>query len=226
MAETIMPRMITPGRIDITNDFELVYGVLRDPNSPIIVIDMDEDNDPNIPKDHPRVIGGECLIPPMEALIAAADGEKEVFNIIYNDHFTTPFIDNYVGAIIISLMIGKQLLIYYSDDDLGIVNGLINVFYSRYGIKIGIIGESEGMLDSTCIPIWLQYMYRENVITGIEFLFNYPVNVQINDVMMTKLINEIMPPGEDKAKEIYQMVYMLKETPTLINPLVSTEAGY
>lgn len=220
----IMPRQITPTRIDITDNWDIVYGVLRDPSSPVIVVDMNEDNDPNIPKDHPRVIGGSCLIPPMEALIAAADGEVEVFRAIYGEHFMSPFIDSYVGAIIIALMTGKQILISYNDE-LGIVNEFINIFYSRYGIKIGVPGESEGMFDPSCIPIWLQYMYRENTITGIEFLFNYPVNVQINDAMMSKLINELMPVG-NKVQEIYRMVQLLKETPTLINPLVGNpEAG-
>lgn len=222
-----MPRQIIAGKIDITNNWDIVYGVLRDPSSPVIVVDMNEDNDPNIPKDHPRVIGGSCLIPPMEALIAAADGEVDVFRLIYGEHFMSPFIDSYVGAIIIALMTGKQLLISYNDE-LGIVNELINIFYSRYGIKIGVIGESEGAFDPTCVPIWLQYMYRENTITGNEFLFNYPVNVQINDVMMDKLINELMPVGdrEQKAQEIYRMVQLLKETPMLINPLVGNpEAG-
>lgn len=220
----MMLRQIILGKIDITNNWDIVYGVLRDPSSPIIIVDMDEDDDPNIPKNHPRVIGGSCLIPPMEALIAAADGEVEVFRSIYGEHFMSPFIDNYVAAIIIALMAGKQLLISYNDD-LGIVNEFINIFYSRYGIKIGILGESDGGFDMSCIPIWLQYMYRENTITGNEFLFNYPMNVQINDAMMGKLINELMPVG-DKVQEIYRMVQLLKETPTLINPLVGNpEAG-
>lgn len=214
-----MLRELTPGRIDITNNCDLVYGVLRDPSSPIIVIDMDEEMDPNIPRNHPRVIGGGCLLPPMEGLIAAADGEVEVFRTIYAEHFVSPFVDSYVGALIIALMSGKQLLISYNDE-LGIVNEFINIVFMRYGIKIGVIGESEMSLDMSCVPVWLQYMYRDNIITGMEFLFNYPVNTKINEIMMQKLITEIVPPGKDQAGEIYRMVQLLKQTPDLINPLV------
>lgn len=217
-----MPKTLQRGRIDITDNYEMVYEILRDQGSNVFVVDIDEENDPNIHRNHPRVIGGSCLIPPMEALIAAADGEADVFRMMYAEHFSTPFIDNYVAALIIHIFgDGGNLLLYYHDE-LGIVPELIQIFWMRYGIQIGIVGESDCFMDPSCIPIWLQYLYKENKFTGRDFLYNYPVKTPINGAMMNKLILEILPPGNkaEQEQEIYRMVALLKQCPNLINPLI------
>lgn len=219
---------MNPGRIDATNNWDIANGVLMDPMSQVIVIDMEDDISANPElRNHPRFIGGGCLIPPMEALIAAADGEAQVFKMMYAEHFETPFVDSFVAALIISLINGRQLLLYYSDE-LGIMETMIDIFWARYGIKIGSVGEHDCEFDPTCIPIWLQYAYQENNIDARSFLFNYPLNVRINYSMMQKLIVDIMPVGsddEEKAKEIYRMVQLLKETPNLENPIVNPRVG-
>lgn len=211
------------GSLELTNNFELVSSLLADPQSNVMIIKMDED-DMRLDINHPKVIGGTCLLPPMQAMIAAADGDKMTYQSIYADHFNDPFVDNYISALIIFLSKGGHLIIHY-EDQIGIVPDLLRFFWMRYGINIGVIGESPFSLDPTCSPIWLQYLYRENRINGEDFLYNYPLNTVIPEAVADKLLMELSPYGEtaeDRLKALYDLSAKLKINVNTVDPLIWT----
>lgn len=222
-----MIRKITMnGSLNATNDDNFVLMILNDPSSNVFVIDVEEESDPRIDKNHPRVIGGGCLLPPMEGLIAAADGEHEVFRNIYAEHFQSPFVDNYISTIISSMILkGVNIIIYYQDE-LGVMGDFLEIFWFRYGIQIGIVGSSPEPrpfgYDESCLPIWLQFLYRDNQINAEEYLYNYPIGIDINEVMINKLIKDIVPIGssyEEMRKSVLEYGELLKQNPNVSNPL-------
>lgn len=209
------------GMISITGNAPWVLEMLNS-GADIKVINMDEDGNPEykIPLNHPAVIGGTCLLPPMEALIAAADGEREVFEMIYAEYFSTPFIESYIAALIIYLCQGHNLIIYY-EDGLDITDEIIQMFWMKYGIGISRQDQSTiAQHDFSCAPIWLKYMYVENVITGEEFLYHYPEGTPIDPMLMERLIMELKPCGktiEEKSADIYSLMRALKYNPNVMN---------
>ena len=80
--------------------------------------------------------------------------------------------------------------------------------FNRYGIHIGKIGaqnpvESQCFYDEKCIPIWLNMIYSVRVISGLEYLYQYPEDAVINTNVMDDLIRELSPYGETIGDKIY-----------------------
>ena len=211
---------ILKGDISITDNIQFVRELMYSNLPSIKIISLDESN--SLPLEHPAIIGGTCLLPPIDALIAEADGDEPEFDRIYSDHFMTPFIDQFVGALIVSLMNGNNLVIYYPELDTNIAPKLMEQFWRRYGIGIGIVNQKQPVYDDTCIPIWLGYAYTIGVITGRDYLYAYPINTQIPQRILDLLLLEFKPIGDsynDKINYIYSLIYKFKENSNLIIPI-------
>ena len=98
---------------------------------------------------------------------------------------------------------------------------LIDMFWRRYGIGIGILGLSNGVYDMTCIPIWLKMMYGQKLIGPIEFLAKYPLDARIEDQVMMSLLEDIRPHCnnlESSKQYIISIWKHIKEKPNLKIP--------
>ena len=69
------------GTIFITDDVNVIY------NTPLggmnKVVNLDEDD---ILPENNNILNGTCLLPPMEAKIAEADGNEQMYDTIYQNH--------------------------------------------------------------------------------------------------------------------------------------------
>ena len=102
--------MILSGDISWTMDRDFIMNKIIYPNIPnTIVLSLDENN--MIPKDHPKILGGSILLPPIDALIADADGDEMLFDRIYNNHFNSLEIKEFIGALLAYLHKGGNIVI-------------------------------------------------------------------------------------------------------------------
>lgn len=212
-------QQVLKGSISITDNLNFINEVLY--SMPYTrVISLDENN--TINTEHPNVIGGTCLLPPINALIAEADGDEGLFDMYYAEHFTTSFVDMFMGAIINYLISGGDLVIYYPELNSIIASKLMDMIWKRYGIGIGIVGQKEHFYDYSCLPIWLGYAYTNKVINARDYLKVMPTNVIIPDLIMNQIIFEISPLEDDyndSVNYIYSLVHKFKEKPGLIIPI-------
>ena len=195
---------ILKGTVFITDKPEVVYNTPLNQN--IRVINMDEDG---IRMEHPSILVGTCLLPPVQAKIAEADGNEMLYDTIYNNHILEPHQQEFISALLSYLYKGGNLLFFLPE--LGYTNTLdkfIQIMFNRYGIHIGKIGaqnpvESQCFYDEKCIPIWLNMIYSVRVISGLEYLYQYPEDAVINTNVMDDLIRELSPYGETIGDKIY-----------------------
>lgn len=192
------------GTIYITDNIDLIYNTPLNSMSKIISLDEDGVLDTN----NKDIIGGTCLLPPMEAKIAEADGNEQMYDTVYSNHLLLPFQQQFVAALIAFLYKGGNLILFLPE--LGYTNTsekLIEHLFKLYGIHIGLIGHQNPFLancfyDDKCIPIWLNLIYMAGVITPKEYLYMYPVDAMItNEQVIMKLVNEMNPYGSTIAEK-------------------------
>jgi hypothetical protein len=80
---------ILKGSIMITDKIDFIRDILMDNPGNFKVVTLDEDG--IIPLESKDVLCGTCLLPPMDALIAEQDGDMEMYDAIYNDHFADQY---------------------------------------------------------------------------------------------------------------------------------------
>lgn len=208
------------GDIQITDNIGFVREILYSDTPNIKVISMDEDG--AIPLEHPDVIGGTCLLPPMDALIAEADGDEVAFNEIYMNHFYDPFVDQFISALISYLFVGGNLLIYHPNVSIFSCAKFREIIWILYGINIGIVGQQNCSYDQKCVPVWLCMIYMINAILPIDFLRLYPVESLIPNNIMDKLLVDmaVFEDGyENKVRRILHIRDILKTNPNIKIPL-------
>ena len=193
------------GTIFITNDIEVVYQTPMD--GTVKIICMDEDM--KIPENNPNIIPGTCLLPPIDAKIAEADGNEQLYDAIYNEYLFAPFQQQYVAALVTFLYRGGNLLIYLHEDYTSTLAKFVQHMYLRYGIKIGIIGaktpqEYQFYYDLRYIPTWLNIMYRANLISIFEYLKMFPIDADLtaDKGCLNKLLDELRPYANTIQEQI------------------------
>jgi hypothetical protein len=208
------------GSIYITDNLEIVYNTPMNNLSKIISLDEDGILDAN--KD---IIGGTCLLPPIEAKIAEADGNEQLYDMLYTDHLLMPFQQQFVAALIAFLYKGGNLILFLPE--LGYTNTmekLIEHLYRTYGIHVGLIGSQNPVkancfYDVKCIPIWLNLIFSAEVISAEEYLYMYPVDALItNEQIMNMLIDKVQPYGltiNEKRNYIYRYHRLIHKNPNV-----------
>lgn len=189
---------ILKGTIYVTDDINIILNV---PDNTVRIISLDEDNQIN-PND-PNVIVGTCLLPPTECLIAEADGDEDLYNINYMNYMNSPYIQEFVGALISALYKGTSLILFAPQMKQNLsITKLREMFWGFFGIGIGIANSEICNYDPRCIPIWLNMIYSANVISAQEFLIQYPEDVPINNLVLYKLFDELKPVGDTQQIRI------------------------
>ena len=210
-------RVILTGRIDITDNIILIRELLNSLADSTVIINLDEDNklEGNI------VIQGTMLLPPPEAIIAEQDGDEYSYDTILNEYYNIPDMQMFVTGIINMLYRGNNILFYYPDlnpTESITIPKLLNLFWNKFGLGIGIIGIRECSYNFANIPMWLNMLYSVDAISAYEYLSKYPNDAKILDSFMSKLIGDIRPideGSESKINTIYRLRKMLHEKPTV-----------
>ena len=207
------------GNIQITDNIDFVREILYSvPN--IKIIDMD-DEEHKLPQQHPNVIGGQCLLPPVDAMIAEADSDEPLFDSIYATHLGDKFAYQFICGLVIYLYNGGNLLLYCPDGGSTVFKKFLQFMWILYGIKIGITPYENAVYDESCIPIWLGMIYKTNAFDSIEFLREYPIDAMIPGEIMDKLLVELSPLGDfnQKSQYILDLRKKLKEKPDIKVPI-------
>ena len=186
---------ILKGTIYITDKEEVIYNIPLDGSTRIINLDED-----GILMEHDLIIGGTCLLPPIEAKIAEADGNEQLYDTIYSNPLLEPFQQRFIGALMAYLYRGGNLVLFLPE--LGYNNTrnkLVQHMFIKYGIHIGIIGDQNPQnancyYDDRCIPIWMNMIYASKTISPYEYLYMYPIDAPLeNRSVINDLINDIKP---------------------------------
>lgn len=220
--------MFLKGTIFITDNIDIIYNIPLNGMNKIINLDedgiliVDNNND---------IIGGQCLLPPMESKIAEADGNVQLYDMTYSSHLLEPFQQKFISALIAYLYKGGNLLLFLPE--IGYSNTtekLIEHLYRIYGIKIGHINDPNPQLancfyDEKCIPIWLNLIYTAGVISAYEYLYNYPLDANIeNRQVLEALLCELNPYGNtinDKINYILSFHKRIHKNPKLQQAICS-----
>ena len=201
------------GTIYITDNIDLVYNTSLNGMNKIISLDEDGILD-NVIKD---VIGGTCLLPPMEAKIAEAAGNEQMYDNIYTNHLLLPFQQQFIAALIAFLYKGGNLILFLPEIGYtNTTNKLIEHLFKIYGIHPGLIESDNPSLancyyDAKCIPIWLNLIFTAGVLSAQEYLLSYPV--------ILLLIDHLKPYGDtinDKINYILRYHKLIHKNPKLI----------
>lgn len=208
-----MNNTILKGSIMITDSTDVVYQFPLDGLHKIINLDEDD-----VLPENNNVIGGTCLLPPVAAKIAEADGNEPEYDNIYIDHLLAPFQQQFIAALLAFLYKGGNLLLFLPE--LGYTNTrdkLIALLYRAYGIAIGIVSPNPTacttcFYDTTCIPIWLNLIYSTRIISAYEYLSMFPIdaNLNTNPKIMEMLISDIRPYSDTIGGKINYILHYHK----------------
>lgn len=212
------------GDMSITDNLDFVMDILvQNPyhETMVKVIDL-EDSPQALPKEHPNVIGGRVLLPPIDALIAEQDGDEGKYDRIYITYFQEEVVQNFMEALISALILGTSLILYLPNNEgFQTPRKLMQVIEYLYGIRLGIIGmrpSEYNMNDPSAVKCWLCGAYKCNALTPREFLYLYPGDID-NPTILTKLIVDLNPVDQNPVPYFNRLSRLLKEKPNLIVPL-------
>lgn len=199
-------------------DLECVY------DDGLVIIDLDEE--PRKPRSFGgrRVIKGTCLIPPVDALIAEADGNEAVFNAIYYKHFTSPEVQLFLGAIVTFLFKGGNMAIYYPTDNEVLVYKLIEMMDYTIGVRPSFrTFNISGIFNPDFAPTWIEMIFDTDSVDPYLLLTVYPCDKPISGLLLDKFIYVLRIPGrtyQDKVDTVFRLRERLK-TKQVISPFYS-----
>lgn len=221
---------ILTGTAFITGDDQIIYNTIM--NGMTKIINLDEDG---ILMEHDSIIMGTCLLPPVQAKIAEADGNEQLYDTIYVNHLLEPYQQQFISALISFLYKGGNLIFFLPE--LGYTNTMekfIALMYSKYGIHIGLIGSQNPSVancyyDDRCIPIWLNMIYSVRVIDAYEYLLKYPLDAPLrgNTRILELLIKDINPFEKtinNKIAYIERLHKLIHENPK-VRPAITSIKG-
>lgn len=196
---------ILKGTIYITDKLDYIYNIPL--QGSVKIINLDEDD--VLSMDNKDIIGGQCLLPPIEAKIAEADGDEQGYDMYYSQHLLLPFQQQFVSALLAFLYKGGNLILFLPEIGYNnTANKLVYHLYKAYGIHIGIIGDMNPMnancyYDAKCIPIWLNLIFSAKVISAYEYLYMYPEDALItNESILNNLVEQLNPYGKTINEKI------------------------
>ena len=125
------------GTIYITDKIEQVRAFPVGPASRIINLDEDD----VLPENNPFIIGGQCLLPPINSKIAEADGNEMAYDMYYKENLLRDYQETFIAALISFLYKGGSLLLFLPELGYSLTaDKLIQFIYELYGIHIAKLG--------------------------------------------------------------------------------------
>lgn len=146
-----------------------------------------------------------CLLPNYEAVSYYIEGDKQNFTRVYNEMLMYPENTVYFITMISAMINGIPLGFVFGTEEIEQVAliDFLNHFAANYGVHIGHnmqIGyepPSPGWMDRNYSANNMCLLYMNNLLTAQEFLYVYPLEVQITPVVLQKLQMETRPVVAD-----------------------------
>lgn len=213
--------MILKGDISITDNIDLIKNIIVSGSCNVKVIDLEEV--PTIPTESPNVIVGNILLPPIDSMIAAVNGDEPLFYKTYADHFNLVDVHEFICIMVTYLYRGGNFIIYYPEDELNLKDKILEMFWKRYGILIGETNIRPASYDESCTPMLLEMIYSIGGMSARDMLMYYPADAMMSDNLILRLIYDINPfigtdSYPDHVRYILDLRMKLKEKPNLIIP--------
>lgn len=186
--------MLSPflkGDINITFDINRVYNLLSINNHINKIINLDEDTKLN----HPDVVVGSCLLPPPECMMAEVDGNESLYDSIYGEYSSTPYIAKWYNTLMASVYIGNRIIIYHPPVDASeskMMIKFLSMFRNITGVEVGCLDYREPSKTITT-PLyfthWSDIFFSMDVMDVYEFLKwrSAPDNMNITNEMPLEL---------------------------------------
>lgn len=213
------------GVISIHSGEDCINIAMTDPL--VKIINLDEDGwDVMLSEENPQVIMGTILLPPVEAMWALVDGDKEQFNQIYSMHLIEPVCIDFLSALLAFIYRGGKLIVYHPDLNNECIKFLYNYFQQMMGIHISTSNVDPFAWNPAFIPYYCNSIYSIGAMTPYQYLYEYPEDALIPDNLYFKIINETFTPGDsllDKKNNIDRLKTIIKSNMAAQFPIIQNK---
>lgn len=156
----------------------------------------------------PSTVPATILLPSYEAIAAELDGDIEAARSIYYAQLQSRECDMYITAILLASSRGIPITIYIGPDEatMNFIDIFMAYFYNSYGITF-CTAQSEFMYNVSFEPIILTKFYQHDLITGMDFVIQYPVGATLLPFAIQKLALEFKPYVADQSPAGYERYF-------------------
>lgn len=193
------------GNMALIYNPNIVYDVLVSDQA-VFVFSLDEDNDnPKLdPEKNMRVVMGTMLLPPVDAMWSLTSGEWDKFQMEYYNHLISPEVTEFIFMLIGLIYRGYKLVFYYPDDSSEVIKYLMEFLLRNFGIHVFEPNKENDLFvyDELKVPMYLCGIYYAGMLSAHEFLYMYPIEINIPNDIYPKLIYDIKPIGNSLVEKI------------------------
>lgn len=149
-------------------------------------------------------IPASLFIPPYEIIIDEMDGNIEVFVNKYMGYLFSRECSQYIALIIRALYDGINILLYLSKEESEMMYSkiLCDLLKSQYGITVSYL-LTPAIFNENYSNVICDFLYSFDLMSTDEFFINYPANISISPINITKLVAELNPYVPDRTMESY-----------------------
>ena len=193
------------GNMALIYNPNIVYDVLISDQA-VFVFSLDEDNDnPKLdPEKNRRVVMGTMLLPPVDAMWSLTSGEWDKFQMEYYNHLISPEVTEFIFMLIGLIYRGYKLVFYYPDDSSEVIKYLMEFISRNFGIHVFEPNKENDLFiyDESKVPMYLCGIYYAGMLSSLEFLYMYPIEINIPNDIYPKLIYDMKPIGNSLVEKI------------------------
>lgn len=161
-------------------------------------------------------LSATCLMPGYEAISFLLDNDLANFQMAYYNALMMPESTIYFATIISAVVNNIPLGFIFGTEDIEVqcMNQFLGFLLNTYGLQLGLEGQPNGIMHGAYIPNNICMLYQNNLLTPQEFLYVYPVDMEIDPNCLQKLIMELHPMvnhPDDIMEYIYYFNFVRKQ---------------
>lgn len=219
--------MVVKGEFFVSSDVNAVNSAILSNNSKILVL---SESDCGIYKNHNNVLGATILLPPYESICFLLNGDIANSSNIYYSYLSSKEPDSFLTAVFAALFKGQNIVLFVGPDEqnVGIIPILLEYLKNTFGIHITQNGTG---YDDRFDYINLTKLYLNDYISVNDFLLLYPLNMNILEISLQKLMMDVNPFIEVRTVESCLNFFneyknrIKKADKFLVNPIAQTDCG-
>lgn len=210
------------GTIYVTEDKQMCYNHIVNPQWPHMVIDLDETSTDMEQMFPGSILKGTILLPPPSAVFAQIDGDAEGFGREYFGYLNSDVVVDFTDTMVYMVYAGINTLIYIppDDDEFRPWMDLLYIHFQRnYGFVLGT-PVNPFLIDYNRMSMYAYKLYRNNHIRLDDYIRMIPFEVKgVPDGIRARVAQDLFDyqkPGEMyyDAYERYRIEQLFpKQTP-------------
>ena len=157
------------------------------------VIFITEDIDPRL-QYIPNKLSAKILLPPYEATEAELDGNLELAFMRYYQYLSCMEPADYISVLLAAAVQGISIGLYFGPElkDMHFPKMFIEYLYNK-GLVVGYKNTTPMILASH-MPFILTELYGRQLIAVDRFMTMMPIDVDIPEIILPKLVSDLRPP--------------------------------